>query len=109
MIKGKAKLEFGTGTIAMVPCLREDGVSALCLVSTDPHEIGSLGALPQDWTPDKSQVIMTFTNISSVKALIMDLAEIIKFLKHPDQLPDDYWGDRIDMNFDAFLEVQNES
>ena len=104
MIKGKAKLEFGTGTIAMVPCFREDGIAALCLTSVEPHEIGSLGALPKDWTPEKSQVIMTFDNFASAKALIMDLAEILRYFRNNGEMPNDYWGDKIILDFDKFLE-----
>ena len=103
MIKGKAKLEFGTGTISMVPCLREDGVAALCLCSSEPHNIGELGTLSDNWTPNDSQVIMTFTNMSSVKALIMDLAEIMRYFRHPEQLTADYWGRKIEMDFDSFI------
>lgn len=108
MIKGKAKLEFGTGTIAMTPCLREDGVAALCLRSAEKHDIDSHDALPDDWTPAESQVIMTFTNMSSVKALIMDLAEIMRYFRHPEQITAEYWGREIEMDFDSFMEDSNE-
>lgn len=104
MIKGKAKLEFGTGTVSMVPCLREDGLAALCLRSTEPRAIGSHSSLPEDWTPEDSQVIMTFTNISSVKTLIMNLVDIMSYFRHPEQITDDYWGREVKMDFDSFME-----
>lgn len=39
MIKGKAKMEFGSGDIRMTGAL-SNGVGALCCIAQEPHEIG---------------------------------------------------------------------
>lgn len=39
MIKGKAKMEFGSGDIRMTGAL-SNGVGALCCITQEPHEIG---------------------------------------------------------------------
>lgn len=39
MIKGKAKMEFGTGDIRMTGAL-SGGIGALCCITQEPHEIG---------------------------------------------------------------------
>lgn len=38
MIKGKAKMEFGTGDIRMTGAL-SGGIGALCCITQEPHEI----------------------------------------------------------------------
>lgn len=39
MIKGKAKLEFGTGDIRMTGAL-SNNIGALCCITQPPHKIG---------------------------------------------------------------------
>jgi hypothetical protein len=108
VIKGKAKLEFGTGTICMRPCIREDGIGALFLCSSEPHNIGVLVPAGDDWKPENSEVVMTFTNPKSVKALITDLAWVYKYLlkygcSGANSIPEDFWARKIELDFDAFL------
>lgn len=44
MIKGKAKMEFGTGDIRMTGAL-SGGIGALCCITQEPHEIESDNAV----------------------------------------------------------------
>lgn len=111
MIKGKAKLEFGTGTICMVPSIRIDGIGALHLRSCEPHEIGKLEPMPKTWAPTQSEVIMTFTNHKSVEALIIELSHVYKSLLEYEcrgTLPDEHWGREIDLDYDSFMEVAHD-
>lgn len=39
MIKGKAKMEFGSGDIRMTGAL-SNGIGALCCITQEPHKIG---------------------------------------------------------------------
>lgn len=108
MIKGKAKLEFGDGTIQMVPAFRIDGIGAVCFSSVNPHEIGGHEPLTENWSPNESEVIMTFTNHQSVKVLIEELADIYKYLldyalKGESALPDEHWGRKMELDFDKFM------
>lgn len=108
MIKGKAKLEFGDGTIQMVPAFRVDGVGAMCFNSVNPHEIGGRESLTLEWSPNDSEVIMTFTNHKSVLTLIEELSGIYHYLleyalKGEKALPDEHWGRKMELDFDKFM------
>ena len=107
MIIGKAKLEFGTGSIGMTPVIRDDGVGALCMISAEAGEVGRRDELPEDWTPAQAEVIMTFTNPESVLGVINNLAEVYKMILdqtvNPNLIPDDYWARNINLDFDAFM------
>lgn len=108
MIKGKAKLEFGTGTVCMRSAIRRDGVGALFLKSCEPHEIGILIPAGDDWKAEDSEVIMTFTNPESVEAVITELAWVYKYLlkygcSGESSVPDDFWSNEVDLDFDAFM------
>lgn len=48
MIKGKAKMEFGSGDIRMTGAL-SNGVGALCCITQEPHEIGEKVPVEDEW------------------------------------------------------------
>lgn len=48
MIKGKAKMEFGTGDIRMTGAL-SGGIGALCCITQEPHEIGEKVPVEDTW------------------------------------------------------------
>ena len=50
MIKGKAKMEFGTGDIRMTGAL-SNNVGALCCITQPPHEIGEKVPVEDEWDP----------------------------------------------------------
>lgn len=74
MIKGKAKMEFGTGDIRMTACLSGE-VAALCCITQEPHEIGERVPVTDTWSSREAQVIMTFTKPESIDAMIGELAD----------------------------------
>lgn len=75
MIKGKAKMEYGTGDIRMTACL-SGGVGALCCITQDPHEIGERVPMTDTWSTKEAQVIMTFTKPESIDVLIAELTDV---------------------------------
>jgi hypothetical protein len=107
-IKGKAIVEFGTGSVSLVPLIRDDGLGVLCLASGEPGEIGRREAIPEDWTPAQADVILTFTNHESILTLIHNLSEVYKMtLEHavnPALIPDEYWGRRVEFDLEKFME-----
>lgn len=104
MIKGKAKMEFGTGDIRMTACL-SDKVGALCCVTQEPHEIGERAPVTDKWNPGEAQVIMTFTKPESVDALIAELMDA------RDMMTGTYEGDLVEnegfFDLDSFMKGQN--
>ena len=68
MIKGKAKLEFGTGDIRMTGAL-SNNIGALCCITQPPHEIG-------EKVPVQAEVILTFSRTESIDALIAELQDV---------------------------------
>ena len=103
MIKGKAKLEFGTGDIRMTSCFSH-GTGALCMITQEPYEIGSKAQVSNTWNTKEAQTIMTFTKTESIDALIAELLDVKAFMLG--EFPDD---GRVDHNerfdFDTFLEL----
>lgn len=83
MIKGKAKMEFGTGDIRMTACLSGE-VAALCCITQEPHEIGERVPEPE-----------------SINALIGELADA------RDMMTGTYDGDLTEhdglLDFDSFM------
>jgi len=72
MIKGIAKMEFGSGDILMTAVL-SDKVGALCCITQEPHEINERVPNGEGWNPDDAQVILTFTKVESLDAMIAEL------------------------------------
>lgn len=100
MIKGKAKMEFGTGDIRMTACLSGE-VAALCCITQEPHEIGERVPLTDEWSSREAQVIMTFTKPESIDVLIGELADA------RDMMTGAYDGDLTEhdglLDFDSFM------
>ena len=71
MIKGKAKMEFGSGDIRMTGAL-SNGVGALCCITQEPHEIGEKVPVEDEWDPVQAEVILTFSKaeLQDVKAMM---------------------------------------
>lgn len=68
MIKGKAKMEFGTGDIRMTGAL-SGGIGALCCITQEPHEIGEKAPVEDAWDTEQAEVILTFTKTESVQRI----------------------------------------
>lgn len=101
MIKGKAKLEFGTGDIRFTGCVSH-GVGALCLITQNEHHIiGERIPVSDTWSTKEAEVIMTFTQVASIDALIAELSDVKAFMegKFPDG--QEFSGEMFD--FDSFM------
>lgn len=102
MIKGKSKMEFGTGDIRMTGCISQD-VGALCCITQESHEIGEKAPVSDTWNAKEAQVIMTFTKTESIDALIAELEDVKALMlgEFPEK-------DRVThveaFDFDAFLQ-----
>ena len=75
MIKGKAKMEFGTGDIRMTGAL-SGGIGALCCITQEPHEIGEKVPVEDTWDTEQAEVVLTFTKTESIDALIGELQDV---------------------------------
>ena len=75
MIKGKSKMEFGTGDIRMT-AVQSYGTGALCCITQEPHEIGERIPVSDTWSTKEADVIMTFTKEESIDALIAELQDV---------------------------------
>lgn len=103
MIKGKAKLEFGTGDIRMTGCFSHN-TGALCMITQAPHEIGSKTPVSDTWNTQEAQVIMTFTKTESIDALIAELQDVKMFMQG--EFPEDGRVDHEErFDLDSFLEL----
>lgn len=80
MIKGKAKMEFGTGDIRMTGALSGD-IGALCCITQEPHKIGERVLVEDTWNVDQAEVILTFTKTESIDALIAELQALKRTLQ----------------------------
>lgn len=100
MIKGKAKLEFGTGDIRMTSCLG-NGIGAVCCVTHAPQVIGSAMTVEDDWSPSNSEVILTFTKVESIDVLIKKLNETKQYMLG--NVPNNVKYIDGPLDFDAFL------
>jgi len=80
VIKGKAKMEFGTGDIRMTAVLSE-GTGALCCITQEPHKINERVPVGDGWNADDAQVIMTFTKKASIDALIAELTDVGRMME----------------------------
>ena len=101
MIKGKAKLEFGTGDIRFTGCLSY-GVGALCLITQDKHHvIGERIPVSDTWNTKEAEVIMTFTQVASIDALIAGLNDVKDYMEG--KFPDDQTFSDEKFDFDSFM------
>lgn len=101
MIKGKAKMEFGTGDIRMTGAL-SGGIGALCCITQEPHEIGERVPVEDSWDVDQAEVILTFAKTESIDALIAELQDVKAMMDG--RYPFEKGRVRADeMDFDAFF------
>lgn len=101
MIKGKAKMEFGTGDIRMTGAL-SGGIGALCCITQEPHEIGEKVPVEDSWDVDQAEVILTFAKTESIDALIAELQDVKAMMDG--RYPFEKGRVRADeMDFDAFF------
>lgn len=101
MIKGKAKLEMGTGDIKITAALVKDSIGLLCFATEEPHKIGEIVKNEMTWTPNKSQVILSFSKVESIDVLIKNLEEV-KRLMNGNFNEADYFTDN-EFNLDLFM------
>ena len=104
MIKGKAKMEFGTGDIRMTTCYSYE-IGALCCITQPIHQIGERVPVEDTWSPNEAEVIMTFSKVESIDALIEELQDIKKLMLG--QFPKEGKIDHeAPFDFDAFIEAE---
>lgn len=76
MLKGKAELNFGTGDIHIVSSCTTDGETGY-VVFENQHPPRPIGKNPdgfnKEFIPEEYPVIMTFTKVESIDALIDEL------------------------------------
>ena len=106
MIKGKAKMEFGTGDIRMTGAL-SGGIGALCCITQEPHEIGEKAPVEDAWDTEQAEVILTFTKTESIDALKAELQDVKAMMdgSYP------FENRRVrqkDLDFDAFMHIEND-
>lgn len=101
MIKGKAKMEFGTGDIRMTGAL-SNGIGALCCITQIPHEIGEKVPVEDTWNVDQAEVILTFSRTESIDALIAELQDVKAMMNgtYPVEKTDLHENN---LDFDAFM------
>lgn len=101
MIKGKAKMEFGTGDIRMTSAL-SNGIGALCCITQEPHEIGERVPVEDSWNVDQAEVILTFTKPESIDALIDELRDVRAMMDGTYPFEEQNYREGI-LDFDAFM------
>jgi hypothetical protein len=106
MIKGNAKMEFGTGDILMTSVWSHD-IGALCCVNQEPHEIGDLVTVTSTWNADNADVILTFTKVESIDAVIARLKELRAIMDGTYDFSTGIYTDT-DISFDNFLKMNTE-
>ena len=105
MIKGKAKMEFGTGDIRMTGAL-SGGVGALCCITQEPHEIGEKVPVEDTWDTEQAEVVLTFTKTESIDALIAELQDV-KAMMNGSYPFENVSVRQKDLDFDAFMHIEN--
>jgi rubrerythrin len=102
MIKGKAKMEFGTGDIRMTGVLSE-GVGALCCITQEPHQIGEKVPVEDTWSANEAEVILTFTKTESIDVLISELKDVKAMMDGSYDFETERSAEPVDLDLDAFL------
>lgn len=101
MIKGKAKMEFGSGDIRMTGAL-SNGVGELCCITQEPHEIGEKVPVEDEWDPVQAEVILTFSKADSIDALIAELQDVKAMMDGSYPFEKGRTREK-DLDFDAFM------
>lgn len=102
MIKGKAKMEFGTGDIRITGALSK-GIGALCCITQEPHGIGEKVPVEDTWNTDQAEVILTFTRTESIDALIAELQDVKAMMDGTYNFEDTNFHEN-ELDFDSFME-----
>lgn len=102
MIKGLAKMEFGTGDILMTAAL-SDGVGALCCCTQEPHEIGERVPNGVSWNPEKAEVILTFTKVESIDSVIAELTLLRSMMDGSYDFKSGHHTNMPFLDFDTFI------
>lgn len=98
-IKGKAKVEMGTGDVRITPVL-SDGIGAICLRTKETGEIGA--NLSNDgWSPSQSEVIIAFSDVRSIDVFIQKLHAAREFMQG--NIPYDGRQQVDDVDLDSFM------
>ena len=105
MIKGIAKMEFGTGDILMTAALSHD-VGALCCITQEPHAIGERVPNGKGWCPDEAQVILTFTKPESIDSMIAEL-QLVRSMMDGSYDFNKGTFNKHDIDFDKFMHKEN--
>ena len=105
MIKGKAKMEFGTGDIRMTGAL-SGGIGALCCITQEPHETGEKVPVEDTWDTEQAEVVLTFTKTESIDALIAELQDV-KAMMNGSYPFENVSVRQKDLDFDAFMHIEN--
>lgn len=103
MIRGKAKLEFGTGDIR-ITAAQSNGIVAVCLITQEPHEIGEKIPVEDGWNVTEAEVILTFSRPESIDSLIREL-ECARLMMTGDWPENDLIVRDEVFDFDAFMEI----
>ena len=101
MIKGKAKMEFGTGDIRMTSAL-SNGIGAFFCKKKAAHEIGERVPVEDSWNVDQAEVILTFTKPESIDALIDELRDVRAMMDGTYPFEEQNYREGI-LDFDAFM------
>lgn len=106
MIKGKAKMEFGSGDIRMTGAL-SDGIGALCCITQKPHKIGERLPVTDEWDADQAEVILTFSRTESIDTLIAELQDVKAMMDGSYPLEEGRIREK-GLDFDAFMKRNQE-
>ena len=110
MIKGKAKMEFGTGDIRLTPMM-ENGVGVLCCLTQSPTDykkwmmFNDPEAGPYNII-EHTEVMLTFTNIESIKTVIKQLNRVVNLMDLKQGEPNDINVIPYQLNFDDFMKEE---
>lgn len=107
MIKGKAKMEFGTGDIRMTGAL-SNGIGALCCITQEQHEIGEKVPVEDTWNVDQAEVILTFSKTESIDTLIAELQDVKEMMEGTYPLEKGRTREQ-ELDFDAFMHIQEKA
>lgn len=80
MIKGKAKAEFGTGDVRMTSLLHEGTIGVLCFETQEPHAIGEIIPVTDDFDVTNVDIMLTFTKTESIDVLIEELEDVKRMM-----------------------------
>ena len=72
----RAVVEFGNGTVLLVPRLTVEGIGLLGLDMCEPHEIGNFVEFNEPYDINTCPIVLAFHKIESLDVVIEDLKRI---------------------------------